>query len=465
MSFAFIDYLVIAIYFLLIVFIGLYISRNKEIKTNRDEFILAGRRVTLPFFVATLVATWYGSILGIGEFVYRDGLVGWVCFSFTYYIAAALFAGFIAKKVRESEVSTIPEYITKYYGEKAGFVAALVVLIITIPASYLLMLGIIIQLFVSIDLWIAIVLGAILSLIYLFFGGLKADIYTNTAQFIIMYLGFFILLAFTMANFGTPVKMVGNLKPSYLYPFGNYSFQYIFSWFIIAMQTFIDPSFHQRCAAAKTPKIAQKGIFISIIFWAVFDILTVSTALYARAYIDIKDPLMTYPVLSNMVLPSFWKGFFVAAMLSVIMSTLDSYAFISGVTIGNDLLTKIKKFNKINTNHLIRIGLAITAILGIIIAIVLPSVIDLIYKTSSIAIPGLLIPLLFTYSKKYFIDLKKINFIIISSVLVSLFWTIFKSNFSNSSNIAINYLAEFEPMLVGITFSIILSLIFLKKRK
>ena len=37
------------------------------------EYLVAGRRVTLPAFVATLVATWYGGILGIGEYSWRYG--------------------------------------------------------------------------------------------------------------------------------------------------------------------------------------------------------------------------------------------------------------------------------------------------------------------------------------------------------------------------------------------------------
>ena len=39
------------------------------------DYLVAGRRVTLPAFVATLVATWYGGILGVGEYSYRYGVV------------------------------------------------------------------------------------------------------------------------------------------------------------------------------------------------------------------------------------------------------------------------------------------------------------------------------------------------------------------------------------------------------
>src|SRR5262249_46654116 len=61
------------------------------------DYVVAGRRVTLPAFVATLVASFYGGILGVGEFTWRYGIANWLVFGVPYYLGAALFAGFLAK--------------------------------------------------------------------------------------------------------------------------------------------------------------------------------------------------------------------------------------------------------------------------------------------------------------------------------------------------------------------------------
>jgi Na+/proline symporter len=95
----------------------------------------------------------------------------------TYYIAGAIFGCFFAKKIRTSNVRTIPELITNKYGSGAGKISSLIILIITIPASYLLMLGVIIQLFSCWDLWICVIFCAAVSLSYLYSGGFKADIF------------------------------------------------------------------------------------------------------------------------------------------------------------------------------------------------------------------------------------------------------------------------------------------------
>ncbi|MCJ7752957.1 MAG: hypothetical protein MUP13_00190, partial [Thermoanaerobaculales bacterium] len=70
------------------------------------DYLLAGRRLTLPVFVATLVTTWYGGILGIGEYAWRFGISTWLVFGVPYYAAAVLFALWLAPRLRASGAIT-----------------------------------------------------------------------------------------------------------------------------------------------------------------------------------------------------------------------------------------------------------------------------------------------------------------------------------------------------------------------
>lgn len=465
-DFNYLDYSVLISYFVTILLIGFVFTRKKK-KGGTNDFILGGRFLTLPIFVATLVATWYGNILGIGEFAYNDGIVAWMCFCFPYYIAAGFFAVFIAKKIRQSQSQTIPEQIEKKFGKKPAWLASLIVLIITIPASYSLMLGNLLQMFTGWDLWLCIVIGAAISISYLFTGGFRADVYTNVAQFIIMYLGFFILIVFAYLNFGSPFDMLAQLPAQHLEPAGKYSIQYILVWFIIAFQTFVDPSFHQRCAAATSPRTAQRGVWLSILFWMVFDTMTITSGLYAKAFIETSNSVLAFPLLGEAVLPHFWKGFFVVTLLAVVMSTLDSYSFISSITIGNDILRPIlqkKGKLKISTERLTQIGLLITSLIAVLIAVLLPSAIEIIYKTASIAVPGLLFPLIISYSKKYTLSGKSSIFVMAVSSFVSAFWTAGNYLAQSNSFTFSEYFLEIEAMLPGIFVSLILCLILIKKK-
>ena len=336
--------------------------------------------------------------------------------------------------------------------------ASLLVLVMSIPAAYILMLGVIIQLFSGWTLWVSIITGAILSLVYLFNGGFRADVYTNTAQFILMYLGFGILLIFTIIHFGSFGDMMNQLPVNHKTFNGGYNWQFLIAWFIIAFQTFVDPSFHQRCSAAKSPKTARNGIFVSIIFWAVFDFMTLSTGLFAKVYLETDSPLMSFPLLGEAVLPAFFKGIFIVSLLATVMSTLDSYAFISAATIGNDILSHFKQLKRFSAEKLTKAGLIITGVIGVIVAIALPSAVDIIYKTASIAVPGLIFPLTLSMNNKVFLSPVNTIVILIGSSTLSLIWTILKG-------MEYPFFKEIEPMFPGIIFAFILTLIFIRKVK
>src|SRR5512135_3674919 len=92
------DILLILAYFAAVVYVGF--RATKRSIAGADEYLLASRTLTLPMFVATLFSTWYGGILGVGEFSYRYGISNWVVFGVPYYFFALIFALFLAKKVR-----------------------------------------------------------------------------------------------------------------------------------------------------------------------------------------------------------------------------------------------------------------------------------------------------------------------------------------------------------------------------
>jgi SSS family solute:Na+ symporter len=75
-TFAALDYVLLGLYFALLVVIGVATAVRRRRRgppdpaTDSENFLVAGRTLSLPAFVATLVATWYGGILGVGEFAY-----------------------------------------------------------------------------------------------------------------------------------------------------------------------------------------------------------------------------------------------------------------------------------------------------------------------------------------------------------------------------------------------------------
>lgn len=456
LNFTFFDWILILLYFALLVFLGWKKSWQDQ---DEEEFLLSGRKMTLPAFVATLVSTWYGGILGIGEYSYQNGISTWLILGFPFYVFSALFAWLLAGKIRLNKALTIPEAVGNFYGKKAGRASALPIFVLVSPAPYILMLGLLFQYLTGgtghFLLYATAV--ALFSVLYISFGGFSAVIRTDMLQVVLMFGGFIILLGFAYYEFGSLGNLWETVPTSFRDVTGGQSIQYILVWFFIALWTFVDPSFHQRAAAAKTPKTAQKGILISILLWTLFDFLTIFSGMYGWAILggDLSEPIMVYPYLANEILPVGMKGLFFVAILATIMSTLDSYLFLSGQTLGRDLL--VKMFPNTSSNHLTRISVLVAALLGILLIIIYPSVIDLWYVIGSVMIPGLLIPVLGVYLRLFTLKKKWVLPTMIGSIAVSLIWLTLGTYLSEK---AYSYaFLGVEPFYPGLGISIIFWLI------
>ena len=450
------DFSVLILYVGLLIGFGFY--RTKQSGKDPEEFLLAGRKLSLPGFVVTLVATWYGGILGIGENTYSYGIQTWFIFGLPYYIFAILFAFLIAGRINETKFISIPDQFHGRFGKTAGVVSALYILFLASPAPYILSIGILLQFTTGLSFGLSLLMATGLSLSYIWIGGFKAVVRTDGLQFGFMFVGFLLLLIFSMKSSGPISELV--LPVSHLNITGGASIQYIVVWFFIALWTFVDPGFYQRCAAAKSPQTAKKGILISIGFWFIFDMLTLSTGLYAKALLTAGDPLFAYPRLGAMVLPPLAYGIFITGLLATIMSTIDSLGLISAITFGRDILWRIQsptstdklKWNNESTMF-VRKGLIITAFIALILAFSIPSVVKLWYGLGSILVPGLVLPFLISFKNNR--PKENILLMMVSPVLVSIFWILL-------GKLLNGYPFGLEPFYPGILTSVLVYVIKVK---
>ena len=161
---------IIICFLTLILIIGL---SQKKI-SSVTEYIYSGRKVTAPALIATLVTTWYGGINEIGLEVIHNGIVTWIYFGLVYYVSAFFYAYIIAPKIINKNYSSIPMAIYQNYGKIPAIISLIVVFMYLLPASYLIILGQLInQIFDINNIYTSIFIGLIISTIYTLKGGLK----------------------------------------------------------------------------------------------------------------------------------------------------------------------------------------------------------------------------------------------------------------------------------------------------
>ncbi len=370
------------------------------------QFLTAGRQLSLPLFVASLVSMWYGEVLGSSESAASYGIGAWILFGVPYYVFAILYAFFFAGKVRRADQLSIPERIHLRFGKWPALCGAALLFLLAVPAAHLLCLGVLIQSLTGWSLGACVLLGMAIATCFVYKGGLLADARASIVAFVMMYVGFIVMLVWCLTHHSL-VSTIGSIGDKNLLKWdGGTGILYVVSLFVLGAWTFVDPGFHQRVTSSATPTVGKRGVLISVFFWLLFDVLSLTTALYAIALypklqgLDGLQALQVYPMFAQQVLPQGLKALFFCGMLGAIMSATVAYGLASGATLGREIVARFKPDAKDETINLwSRWGILVGCLVACGLAISIHSVIDLWTAWAGAVVGALLIPVGLAYWK------------------------------------------------------------------
>ncbi len=211
MHLAFVDWLIMLVYFVFVLGIGFALKRY--MRTSSD-FFLAGRSIPawvcgLAFISANLGAQ---EVIGMGASGAKYGIIT----SHFYWIGAIpamLFVGlFMMPFYYGSKARSVPEYLRMRYDEKTRALNAFAFAIMTVFSSGISMyaMALLIQSLgllhgIVPDAWVfhvSIALSAVIVLGYIFLGGLTSAIYNEVLQFFLIVAGFLPLVWIGLKNVG-----------------------------------------------------------------------------------------------------------------------------------------------------------------------------------------------------------------------------------------------------------------------
>jgi len=406
-SFAPLDYVVVGLFFAAILALGFSAKlRNNTIL----QFLAAGRSLSLAAFVATLVTVWYGGILGVAESVSFFGIGTWLLIGVPYYVFAYVYAIWLAKRVRGADQLSIPERLANKWGKSIGLIGAAIMFCLAVPAAHVLMLGTLVQ---SITGWgplLAVSVGTLVGVLFLYKGGLLADVRVGMLAFVMMYVGFFVIDIYCLITH-PPATILPALRDQNLLSFsGGKGPIVVFTFFILGAWTLVDPAFHQRVASSGSPELGRKGVLVSIGFWFLFDVLSITAALYAMALAAPKpdDGKLLYPVFASQILPPGLKAVFFCGMMGTILSAMVGYTLVSGTTIGREIVGRLKPdLSDAQVTTASRYGIAIACIVAVCLALKIQSVVDLWYAWSGCVIGSMLIPVCAAYLNEKLVKVRR----------------------------------------------------------
>lgn len=409
-----IDILIFVVYMIIMLGIGFFFLKKNK---TADDYYVGGRSMSSWHVGLSVVATDVGGgfSVGLGGLGFSMGLSGsWMLFTglIGAWLSAVVLIPKVSKLSKKVNLYTFPQIFKHYYGPWVALLAGIISAIgyLGFTSSQLLAgAKLASATFSDLSLNTALYIMGIIAVVYTVMGGIKAVIYTDTVQWIILMGGLiFIGIPIGYTSIGGWDAIQATLAPEFL-SFTNISWHQMVNWGITIIPIwFVGMTLYQRIYACKGQKEAQKAWFIAGLFeWPVMAIMGVMLGMFSRvallqgmfvhegiAAIGDIDVEMGLPMLLKTILPVGLMGLMMSAYFSAVLSTADSCLMAAS---GNVVTDIIEKFVPLKHSQLLRFSQVATLVLGalaLIIASAVTSVLDLMLQSYAFMVSGLLVPVI-----------------------------------------------------------------------
>ncbi len=411
-----IDIVVFVLYIFLVLGVGFYfLLKNRD----ADDYYVGSRKMGSVHVGLSVVATDVGGgfSIGLGGLGFIMGMAGsWMLF--TGLIGAWLSAVVLIPKVhplgREKKLFTFPQIFAHFYSPRVAMMAGVISAIgyLGFTSSQILAgAKLASSTFINLDMNTALIVMGVIAVVYTVVGGIKAVIYTDTFQWIILMGGLiFIGIPSGYIAIGGMEAIRETLGPEFL-SFTNVPWQTIVNWVVTILPIwFVGMTLYQRIYSTRGVKEARRAWFIAGIFeWPLMAMMGVILGLFARVafengmfgYIGFMagenlDPEMGLPLLLRTVLPVGLMGLMMSAYFSAIMSTADSCMMAASGNVLTDILSKIFNIEG-NEKRMLRLSQLLTLIIGalaLLLAASMENVLELMLYSYAFMVSGLLVPVI-----------------------------------------------------------------------
>jgi SSS family solute:Na+ symporter len=392
------DWIVIALYFLLIGWVAWWYGRHQK---DSVDYFLAGRNAGWIVIGASIFTSNIGSehIVGLAGQGATTGLAmaHWELHAWVLIMLAGLFVPFYYK----SGVETIPEFLEKRFNARARWILSCVSLVayvftkvsVTVYAGAVVFQALMPTTFGTPEnaFWVGAFTTVILTGIYTVFGGMRAIMNTATPQAVVILFGSFVITAIGLDKLGGWGELVNMCRANRdAFALWRPLSDPTFPWLAVLIASPIigiwywctDQYIVQRTLSAKNLATARRGALFGGLLkvWPVLIFMVpgmIGWALHQKGLIQLPTVMvngvatirtdLTFATLVQVLLPTGIRGLIVACLLAALMSSLASLFNSSASLFTVDIYEKLRPGR--SPQHLLKVGRIATAtvvVLGII---------------------------------------------------------------------------------------------------
>lgn len=406
------DLVAMAIYFVVLIWIGLSVARREKGAGESESFLAADRSMNLVQTTASTAATDLGGgfSIAMGGLGFTLGISGsWLIAisGLSIVMVSFLMVPKVKRWADRVKGLTTGDLFEARFDRRTGTVAALVIGLawFTFVGGQIIAGAKLLQVTTAMNLTLCIVLSGAVVLAYTALGGLKAVIFTDVFQMVILLVGIvFIAVPIGLYEVGGWSGIVAHFSAdpatASMVDWGAVGWKQIIGWFFAIFPIwFISIAAMQRIIAARDEKTARRAFLLTgvPIEWPLFAIGSTLIGMIARMLLpDVADAELATPMIVLELLPAGIAGIVIAAYVAAVMSTADSVLMGPVAIFTNDIYHKYIRPDSSEATR-VRVARVMTIVLGVLgigMAWLVPNVLDLILYAYTFGAAGLFFPML-----------------------------------------------------------------------
>jgi SSS family solute:Na+ symporter len=380
-----VDYLIVVVYLLILLYIGYRASFGKKRKENETLF-LAGKSLNWYNIGFNMWGTNVGPsmLLAFASIGYTTGIVAG---NFEYYafVFLLLLAIVFAPKYIASKVTTMPEFMGQRYGNSTRNILAwyaLVKILISWLSLGLFAGGLLVRQIVGIPMWQSVIVLVLFASLFAMAGGLKAIAKVNGFQMILLIIVSLMLTIIGINKVGGISELFNRAPSTYwnlFLPADNkdYPWTAIVLGYPVAAVAFFctDQAMVQSVLGARNLEQGQLGVsFIGWLKILSLPLFIIPGILCFELFPGLKDPDLAYMTLVTNLFPAGLNGLVIVVLIAVLVGTIGSSLNALSTVFTTDVYVKNIKPTATN-KEIIKVG-RITVLVGCFFAIMMAIAID-----------------------------------------------------------------------------------------
>jgi solute:Na+ symporter, SSS family len=379
--------------------VGVWASRRVS---SEEDYLVAGRRLGVPLVTMSMFATWFGAetCLGSSGAVYESGLSGGRADPFGYAACLLLVGLLLAVPLHRGRYLTLGDLYRERFGRHAERVLVLVLVPGSIlwGAAQLRAFGQVVSSTSHLPVTFATILAAAFTIVYTSFGGLWGDVLTDLVQGSVLCIGLVILLIACFLDLPSDSALAPVLTAERIsfWPASEAPLAQLDRWSIPIFGSLVTQEMTARVLAAKSPQVAKRGALLSSGVYLAFGIIPVVLGLLGPALLPgLADPEQLLPELARQKLPTGLYLLFSCALLSAILSTVDSILLSASTLVSHNWLVPALGIQREANKLWLDRGLVVVAgVTALYLALGASSIYDLLEQSALMGAAGLVVTIL-----------------------------------------------------------------------